>query len=363
MASLDDLIHRTPSSPATTRELLTQLWSRDASSKLGDQELDLEAYLVYHRKQCSHALHDGGRHISARTHRDILEIAEVLEEGLSRETIRERLSSKLAAPKAANENELLDSSIDLAARLVSMTDIGVLQYGFSGRRELEWNRGPLKDFVHGYFNVPVVLGQDVKLEKMFNAHNLGRIAGINIVWTDNLADHLRMIDEDKKVAIFHHASFLKCQQRYIRFNSSTHFVTQQANSISTLFPPGLMEETLRTLALLFPQSDKDTAKWFNKLPRSLHIDSQAFSCGHLKADERHVENFKLWHDRLVILKQVFDESRPSTISQWWCDRRNGVQWYTFWVAILILFLTIFFGMVQSIEGALQVYKAYHPTQF
>jgi hypothetical protein len=89
MASLDDLIHRTPSSPATTRELLTQLWSRDASSKLGDQELDLEAYLVYHRKQCSHALHDGGRHISARTHRDILEIAEVLEEGLSRETIRE----------------------------------------------------------------------------------------------------------------------------------------------------------------------------------------------------------------------------------------------------------------------------------
>jgi len=64
---------------------------------------------------------------------------------------------------------------------------------------------------------------------------------------------------------------------------------------------------------------------------------------------------------VVILKQVFDESRPSTLLQWWNDRRNGVQWYTFWVAILVLLFTMFFGMVQSIEGALQVYKAYHPT--
>ncbi|KAI9772501.1 MAG: hypothetical protein M1840_000706 [Geoglossum simile] len=343
MASLDDLMHRTPTSSTTTLELLTQLWSCDVPSKLNNQELDPEAYFAYHRKQCSHALHDGGRHIYTRTHRDILEIAEDLEGGLSRETIRERLSLKLADPKPANENELLDSSVDLTARLVSMMDIGVLQYGFSGRRELVWNKGTLRDFVNGYFNVAITLGQDVKLENMFNARNLGRIAGIEIVWTDNLADHLRMIDdEDKKVAIFHHALFLKYQQ-------------------SSLFPLGLMEETLRTLALLFPQSDKGTAKWFSNLPYSLHIDSQVVKCGHLKAHDRQIENFKFWHDRLVILKQVFDESRPATFSQWWCDRRNGVQWYTFWVAILVLFLTIFFGVVQSIEGALQVYKAYRPS--
>lgn len=215
MDPLDDLMHRTPTSPAATLELLTQLWSCGASSKLDNHELDLEAYFAYHKKQCCHALHNGGRHISTRTHRDILDIAEDLEEGLSRETIRERLSLKLADPKPVNENELLDSSVDLTARLVSMMDIGVLQYGFSGRRELVWNQGTLKDFVNGYFNVPVMLRQDIKLENTFNARNLGRIAGIKIVWTDNLADHLRMIDdEDKKVAIFHHASFLKCQQRY-----------------------------------------------------------------------------------------------------------------------------------------------------
>lgn len=360
MASLDDPISRTPAS--STPELLMHLWSRDASSKSTKQEFDLEPYLVYHKKQCSLALHDGGRHISARTHRDILEIAEDLKDGLPKETIRERLSSKLADPKPANENELLDSSIDLTARLVSMMDIGVLRNGFSGRRELVWSKGSFKDFVHDYFNAPVVLGQDVKLEKMFNARNLGRTAGIHIDWTDNLADHLRMIgDGDKTVVIFHHASFLKCQQRYTRYYSSAHTRRHQANSISALFPSGLMEETLRTLALMCPQFDKATTKWLSKMPDSEHIDSEVAKCGHLKADNRQIEKFKFWHDRLVILKQVFDQSRPSTLAQWWCDRRNGVQWYTFWVAMLVLFLTIFFGVVQTIEGALQVYKAYHPT--
>ena len=130
---------------------------------------------------------------------------------------------------------------------------------------------------------------------------------------------------------------------------------------SSLFPEGLVNETLRTLALLFPQSDRHIKSWFESLPNSLALDSKFMTCGQLRSKDRQVEKFKFWHDRIIILKQVFDESRPSTISQWWHDRRNGVQWYTFWVAIMVLALTVFFGLVQSIEGALQVYKAYHPT--
>jgi hypothetical protein len=68
--------------------------------------------------------------------------------------------------------------------------------------------------------------------------------------------------------------------------------------------------------------------------------------------------FIYWHDRLVVLKQVFDEATPRTLLQWWYDRRNGVQWYTFWVAIVVLALTLFFGLVQSVEGALQVYGTF-----
>jgi hypothetical protein len=131
------------------------------------------------------------------------------------------------------------------------------------------------------------------------------------------------------------------------------------DSDSTLLPDGLREETLMTLALLFPKHDRTTQKWLNK--QTTRFDGTIQSCGALRLDERQIERFHFWHDRLIMLKQAFDQSRPANISQWWFDRRNGVQWYTFWVAIWVLFLTIFFGMVQSIEGALQVYKAYHPS--
>jgi hypothetical protein len=86
---------------------------------------------------------------------------------------------------------------------------------------------------------------------------------------------------------------------------------------------------------------------------------QLVGTGNLNAERRQIENFRYWHDRLVILKEVYDEARPNTLSQWWYDRRNGVQWYTFWVALWVLILAVIFGLVQCVEGALQVYKAYN----
>lgn len=50
-----------------------------------------------------------------------------------------------------------------------------------------------------------------------------------------------------------------------------------------------------------------------------------------------------------------------TLSQWWLDRRNSAQWYTFWVALLVLLMTVSLGVVECIEGALQVSKAYYPS--
>jgi hypothetical protein len=94
-----------------------------------------------------------------------------------------------------------------------MIDFGSLQYGFSGRKQLVWGRSSLKEFIHDHFSIPPTLGHGhIKLEKMFTARNLGQIAGIEIVWTNNLADHLRIINKDEKLYIFYHASFLEYQQ-------------------------------------------------------------------------------------------------------------------------------------------------------
>lgn len=138
--------------------------------------------------------------------------------------------------------------------------------------------------------------------------------------------------------------------------------TRNINFSSPLWPPGLIEETLQTLALLFPEFDVATNKWFEKKSKKKDIDAYANKCGHLGAEDRQIENFHYWRDRLVVLKQVFDEAEPRGLKRWWRDQRRPVQWYNFWLAVaLIVGLTLFFGIVQSVEGGIQVWKAYHPS--
>jgi hypothetical protein len=88
------------------------------------------------------------------------------------------------------------------------------------------------------------------------------------------------------------------------------------------------------------------------------LDPNIVRCSAPRAHERRFEEFYFWHDRLVILKQAYDESSPRELTRWWNDRRNPVQWYTFWIAIMVFATTVFFGLVQSVEGGLQVYLSW-----
>lgn len=327
--------------PQAGQEITDLFWGKGSNQRLGGLDINLASFWNYFIRECKDALHDGGRHIALRTHRDVVEVAAQLQAGLTRDEIKDNLRTKLTTPHD-NEDELLENSIDLASGLLLMMACGTSSYGFSGRTEILWRQESLQQYLADYFGVPPVLGHDsVKLEKNFTARNLGRIAGLEIVWTDNLVDHLRMSDDDTKVHIFHHASFLECQRQ----------------SQKSLLPDGVVNETLQTLALLLPSADAETRKWFKKVAATRELDTRAIQCGRLKSDRRQIERFQVWRDRLVTLKQVFDEAQPKTLSQWWHDRRNWVQWYTFWVAILVLVLTIMFGLIQSVEGALQVYTS------
>ncbi|KAK4447590.1 hypothetical protein QBC34DRAFT_409073 [Podospora aff. communis PSN243] len=235
-----------------------------------------------------------------------------------------------------------------------MLKIGTFKHQANPRGFLDWKAGSMQDFVSEYFEEsrPVLSCEGVRLPKAFDAWSICKIGGIEIDFTDNLADHLLFVG-DAKVLIFHHASFLEMQDN------------------NPLFPPGVVEETLRTLALLFPQSQFGSRGWSkNKKPKWLRrlceqhmpclVDNRLTKCGDLPHSERQIERFLFWRDRLVILKQAFDDATPRTISQWFYDRRNGVQWYTFWVAILVLIVSTGIGVAQVIEGGIQVHFALHP---
>jgi len=137
-------------------------------------------------------------------------------------------------------------------------------------------------------------------------------------------------------------------------------------SEESLFPSGFAEETLRTLALLFPQSlvsgsgtTKGSRKaWFRDLcskRSTFEIDSRLSRCGTLQAEDRQIKDFKFWRDRLVILKQAYDEATPTSLTQIWHDKRNGVQWYTFWLVILIFIITAVFSVLQCVQGGFQAW--------
>jgi hypothetical protein len=334
-------------------EFIKQLFDYDLESKVSQEfQLLSHCYFRYQGEQCQLALYNNRRCTDA-TYCDIIDIINSLRyENLARDDLRARIEKSFGLEEcdyecvnSVEKNDFANNLIDLALRLWLMMPIGCFrQISFPGT-SLEWRQGSLYDAIAAQFTKSRQVKESVTLGKVFNARNLDRIGGLRIIWTNNLADHLRMHDDDTRVSIFHHTTFL-IYQKQMR---------------DRIFPQGLVEETLRTLALLLPCHDKKVKKWYRSQNLRFALDENAIKNTPLKTEDRQLDKFEFWHDRLAILKDVFDDAEPNTIAQWWQDRRRRVQWYTFWVAVLVLILTMLFGVIQSIEGGMQVYKTYHPS--
>jgi hypothetical protein len=193
-----------PVQPATKVALLHAFWGASCRTIA-------DAYWRFYLEECRRALHDSGQHILARTHNDISDTVHAFQSDTSRKATREVLRPRFSRPHV-NELELIDRSIDLAARLLLMMDFGEIQHGFSGRARLHWVDGTLRQCLSSHFALGPSLGHEgIRLQRTFNAHSLIRIAGLELIPTTNLLDHLRLIHDDRKLYIFHHASFLKVQ--------------------------------------------------------------------------------------------------------------------------------------------------------
>jgi hypothetical protein len=215
---LENSIQQTPDTQFE-REFALRLWNFNiGNTPLSYPFLCLEAYFGYYRQQADLFMHDAVHHVWVRTHHDILKISEILKQNLDRAKVREKACSRVFPNKGADQDESLDASINLAVRLLLMVKVGNIPNGFSGYRSLQWDQGTLRRFLLDQFPPHAApLQERVRLEKVFTARNIERIAGIRLRWTNNLADHLRLFDSEDDdglvVDIFHHASFLIMQQR------------------------------------------------------------------------------------------------------------------------------------------------------
>ena len=204
---------QSPVSLQAQAEIISSLWSAGTANLSRSDNADWAAYFAYYTAQCNAALVREGIYLSVRTHEGLLGVARLLEDEPCEADVKQKLRQRLTQQRSeADEKKMLDGSVRLAARLLAMVNVGPLPSELSDRICLPWHQGSLQQAIHDHFNTPPEVNLDAKEDIIatdLTCRNIDRVSGIEMVPTDNLLDHLRLVDKDKKLCVFHHVSFLR----------------------------------------------------------------------------------------------------------------------------------------------------------
>ena len=288
------------------------------------------------------------REVEKVTHWHLLDITALLRK---QDSTREEVATTVMQNSViSNSESLARTLVDLAAGLWLMLSIGKYPGDISYDEPIVWGDYERlaeasyesdKGLINRSFSLHYNSTDLVKLPQAFTAAHLEQIGGIKVIWTSNLADHLLLKDDDTKLMLFHQVSILQLHKK----------------SATSLLPKVLVDETIRSISLLIPPILGEPNPWFQQQRKKHLIDAQAGVCDRLNSSERQIEKFAYWRDRLVLLKRTFDDAEPRNISQLWWDDRKKTQWFTFWVAVLVFIMTVFFGVVQSVAGIVQAWAS------
>ena len=118
-----------------------------------------------------------------------------------------------------------------------------------------------------------------------------------------------------------------------------------------MFLPQLLRETIWSLNLLFPTNDKDTVDFLTRKAMRFHNDPPYNS--HTPFD---LNEYEYWRKRLYQLRQIYT-AQPKSLRVALMDKRNTLQLYTFWTALIIFSLTIIFGFISSVTAVISTRAA------
>ncbi|KAL8747778.1 MAG: hypothetical protein Q9190_000384 [Brigantiaea leucoxantha] len=292
------------------------------------------------------------------SHQDIVKVAQLLslEAGRSRGALR-LCTKQMLFPSASDE--AVQQSIELVIRLSLMLNVRTSMKSLSpATPAVHWNdQSTMEEVVQlqfGSSSLPKLkYGEggvlDLPFEVAFTAPNLKRWSGVTVEWTACLADHLRHDHEHRAIRIFPYrqciVALLKGQEVCNEGNHSSQ--EDRRPEAARLIPASVLKEALATLDLLFPPFDPAVVKF---LKQSKHCFSLDGSWGRRRP--RRLREFSHFRERLLEIHDIFHEPAPGW-SQLWADRRNPQQFYTFWIALLVLALTIVFGLITSIAAIVQ----------
>ena len=207
---LDQLL--LPNNSVTPESINRNLRSHIISS-LWTQPQDVEKYRAYFNffaQECD-AWRLNGLDVAIDTYRDFLNLVQHLRSHRG-ETICCPAMMSFFPPHRRGDSAL--NSIYLTVRLWLMLwpeSPGLT--GYQAQSTLEWNdTESLDDFIRKSLPkaAPGTIRERNLWQKPLNLYTLNRIGGFDIIWTNNLADHL-YLDEDvgSTIHLYHHACVLE----------------------------------------------------------------------------------------------------------------------------------------------------------
>jgi hypothetical protein len=116
----------------------------------------------------------------------------------------------------------------------------------------------------------------------------------------------------------------------------------------------MIDETFATINLLIPHSIPKCNVWLKEEITRADLDRNVM---YRQTAERDKRAYNFWSERLFTMSETFQITKPLNPIQWWYDRRDMGQWWSFWLVAAGLFLAVLFGLIQSTTGILQVVKS------
>ena len=227
---------RNPVTAQARVAIVQDLWPERGTLSSEKHQLVWDAYFEVYTRECNAVLPERRSTRSVIGHGDLLEFIHLLERTDEIQEKKNAFRKKLRSSKIAQTmttlssvrhcptlQETIDDLIVLSARLLTMTLVGQATASEKVRPKniLPWDTGSLQNAVHSHFNkspdIPLETKDDI-IGVGLTFYNIERVSGIKMIPTDNLLDHLLLVDEDRKLCVFHHASFLKrmvATQKYV----------------------------------------------------------------------------------------------------------------------------------------------------
>ncbi|TVY82556.1 hypothetical protein LSUE1_G002864 [Lachnellula suecica] len=232
-----------------------------------------------------------------------------------------------------------------------------------------------------------------------NYASLKVIGKIRLVWVDNLSSHLDFDFANRRLSIFKFPSFCALGTLEDSFEPPVFLGLVRAlygadagAKQDSENKAQIHQEVLMSYRLIFGQTRESrrlaraaTKELKNQEPdsydqlldnlcgqtgssmvRGLPLSLWPISCrtfeGSLQEENAYSsqDDFPMFGQRLAKLQEFNRRQRPSELRDLWRDRRDPLQWYTFWAVLIVGGSSLLLAVLQLGVGVIQVVAAYTP---